>query len=1811
MDDKKYINECYDENELDDLKAIETEAESSREEDTVKSQEKKNTRLLQSTAEAEFSDVKEYPQCPFTYYEEGQVNVQLSSGNLQYDVTDFVLPGRNGFDVSIARRYDSGCANLVDMAPYVKSEKAWTGSRDNNHYTKTYGLGYGWSIVLPSIETVPYLDCSYLSLTGLAISGYDYILHLEDGRSLPIKRKSDDFDSYSLKDISIVTESGVIYHPHVANCQKNYDIIIKYKNGHKDYFKNANGDSGKRDQPEEQNFKLVIRQDKFGNTIFYDLKDWGGMTIVDTWGRTLNLAKTDQGFTWKLPGGENGKTYEISYKVNRTGNLQLQEVTNQAGYTTSYGYYNPDNYDMVMRYASKRAIGNTTDVKSRKYLLLSSINYPNNLQKKFEYQNDSDKTVLETLYGTKIANCHLLVKKDVVDGNVYNQVAYSYIRGISTGYNENLDKDVNWIGHIKSATVTRQNGIVETHTFSTTGQLTAKEVKINDILVSHSDYTYSTIFNPLVKSAEDKQYSITDPLLILEKKTEWEYSTDRKANVTKVIETYLDDPDNNQEAETTYDDYSNVIKTIRKKGSDQIAEKSKWSETLGNRVVESREIYVNEVLKEKTEYQYNDPNNPYCVTRESQHVFASGEYPGQAGGTVDTLYTYSNLQSSHSRYTHNIITRERTGIKDADGSACQSVKEEFTYDNWGRLISKKDPRNQVSTISYDSLGRVIEEVFPPVDGQRIANQSYYDDHLYYITKTDANGLKTRIQYTPFGEVQRVYQALTDKSQTDGIVLQDFRYNSWRELEKVITYDGNGTAENNIRRTECSIYDSMGRLATRTIPQVGYKEEYQYDEVFVDPENEKKYRREQKSIIGDTPGLNIVTECYIDQKGQVRKEFLAGQRTFTYNYDNCGNMIRKIDAQGKADQWEYDHANRVVKTTRTDAGQNRVTSIRYDALGNKRFSTDENGKVTEFQYDGAGRLIQMIAPFDGSGSRKVKYYYDAAGNITWEKKAQNSGWQETQYVYDARGRLSDIYQYVSSDNWIKTTYRYDVMDNVIQMRAGNTPSGEGQQVTKYTYDRMGNVLTVTDSRGGTEYFEYDKIGRKLRKTDRNGNRIEYQHDALERLVKETVSSRITGKAIKSEREYAYNKVGKLIWEASRETREGEQTVCLETRYEYNNKGEVIRQNDPGNVVKEYSYNAYGKRESFRMFHDGKANPDINLYYLYDDNCRLKQVRKGSIAGAVQAEYDYDAKGNRKALRYPQAGIETSYKYNDAGCITFMETKRNGAMISSWEYGYDVNGNLLSKMNKSGSTPITTFYRYDRLGRLTEEDYPGWKRVFYSYDAYSNRSKMMVEGKTKDEPVSVTNYEYDRDNRLEKEVRRQGKTTETYRYYYDNNGNQTFRLWEKTTPTPDYPGNVKFSGSWKREVPAVYEWRYYDGFNQLILINQDDREITYQYRGDGLRHSSTVKRLTERQQETKRLYWDGANIAAERTSQGNITCYLRGNNLIAGEKDGVVYYYILNEHGDVTQLRRKDGTCKTSYEYDAFGIEKNPKEDDENPFRYCGEYYDLSSNTYYLRARDYRPATGRFLTEDPHWHPGNMIYGDQEKKNDKHTIDMKGLSWLNSGVIMPDMEAINQSTNLYMYCMNNPIRYSDKNGEVALLAAIAIGAVAGAVISAGIELGMQLWKSKSLAEVEWGRVGIQAATGAVSGGLAASGVGIFGQIVGNAAISGISNAATQKIYTGKINTFELGVSIGVGAALGVIGGKGAYNGANKFSVSYVTQGSYLLRHDVIRYIDSDIAEKAIAETLKAITRSSAAGVLIEQVKGFTNQVVSRQNGAYLYN
>jgi len=54
---------------------------------------------------------------------------------------------------------------------------------------------------------------------------------------------------------------------------------------------------------------------------------------------------------------------------------------------------------------------------------------------------------------------------------------------------------------------------------------------------------------------------------------------------------------------------------------------------------------------------------------------------------------------------------------------------------------------------------------------------------------------------------------------------------------------------------------------------------------------------------------------------------------------------------------------------------------------------------------------------------------------------------------------------------------------------------------------------------------------------------------------------------------------------------------------------------------------------------------------------------------------------------------------------------------------------------------------------------------------------------------------------------------------------------------------------------------------------------------------------------------------------------------------------------------------SYEYDAYGNHWSVSGSTPNNMLYKGEEYDSNLGLYYLRARYYNPATGRFMSRDP--------------------------------------------------------------------------------------------------------------------------------------------------------------------------------------------------------------------------------------------------------
>lgn len=78
--------------------------------------------------------------------------------------------------------------------------------------------------------------------------------------------------------------------------------------------------------------------------------------------------------------------------------------------------------------------------------------------------------------------------------------------------------------------------------------------------------------------------------------------------------------------------------------------------------------------------------------------------------------------------------------------------------------------------------------------------------------------------------------------------------------------------------------------------------------------------------------------------------------------------------------------------------------------------------------------------------------------------------------------------------------------------------------------------------------------------------------------------------------------------------------------------------------------------------------------------------------------------------------------------------------------------------------------------------------------------------------------------------------------------------------------------------------------------------------------------------------------------------------------VTSYYGYDAQGNVRQLTDAAGVVTDTYDYDAYGNLVNHTGTTPNVYLYRGERYDPDMGMYYMRARWYNPATGRFMSRD---------------------------------------------------------------------------------------------------------------------------------------------------------------------------------------------------------------------------------------------------------
>ena len=469
-------------------------------------------------------------------------------------------------------------------------------------------------------------------------------------------------------------------------------------------------------------------------------------------------------------------------------------------------------------------------------------------------------------------------------------------------------------------------------------------------------------------------------------------------------------------------------------------------------------------------------------------------------------------------------------------------------------------------------------------------------------------------------------------------------------------------------------------------------------------------------------------------------------TTKYTYDDRGNKISEVYANGAKKTYEYNNRNLVVKTQSYDKeGTKTLTSrYRYDDKGQLSEMTDYRVssetetayRYTEYSYDTRGRITtfaeisQNAQPTaDDIKAHQIRYTYNENGNLSKVSyPTTKDGIQSLSYIYDENGWLQEIKGELHSKGQttekVLRSYSYDAYGKVKEIKDYRNRLKNGAQAVQkiYTYDSFDRVkeMTYTDLETGkvmeSYQYSYDKNSNITKKTQVNNYPKEdadkvnetksYTYDTLGRLTKTVTTDHNKDDKTKTVT-YTYDNVGNRL-------KEDDGTTT--TSYTYNGldqlKTSTKEKRTAVDEVRQYSYDANGNQTDVKNTKTGQTES-----YTYDAENRLSKVAVTDKDGktAVIQQNRYNGEGQR--IQKVEGSKTTNYYYQD-GVVSYTtdgensQTSQNligtdGNILATQRYGSDhtdyllynkdIQGSSTSLVKENGSADAT--YQYTDFGETT--------------------------------------------------------------------------------------------------------------------------------------------------------------------------------------------------------------------------------------------------------------------------------------------------------------------------------------------------------------------------------------------------------------------------------------------------------------------------------------------------------------------------------
>ncbi|MBX2997110.1 MAG: Ig-like domain-containing protein [Caldilineaceae bacterium] len=760
-----------------------------------------------------------------------------------------------------------------------------------------------------------------------------------------------------------------------------------------------------------------------------------------------------------------------------------------------------------------------------------------------------------------------------------------------------------------------------------------------------------------------------------------------------------------------------------------------------------------------------------------------------------------------------IYTYDLAGNKLSETDANGHVTR-YTYDKLYRLTAQTNAAGQVSTFAYDRAGNrtqsknltsglTVETTYDAINrplvktetvpgggedgGVAIYTTRYeYLDSDNTVIVTNPAGSKTR---TDHDGLDRIYRTVIDDGGLNLTTTYTFdasgnvaTMSDAQNGDVDVTYEYDGL-NRKIRATyvaasglegavtERFYYDADGNRSRR-IDGRGIDFRWSYDafnrertaSVIESISNGGAALIMSENVYNDTQdarGLYSITTYDANRNATVTWFDGLGRPVEIDDPDADGLMIAlydgvnkrgEIDKLGNRFVYTYDSLNRLVKTEEFDGeGDPQGTiAMQYLDADRQTIQTDRRGIETITQQDALGRVIEtrrrgldMAAHYGASEIRLERYEYDGVGNVVLYTDANGN---QARSVYDGANR------------------------KIRHIEGVGTPV---EATTTWTYDNVGNILTVKDGRvHGGAYdvrYTYDARYRLIISTDGEGHVIRFAYDADDNLIQITEAL-----GEKYATRYVYDELVALL--AVDESLRGVDGVQAGvTRYAYDGNRNKIAQQDANGNLTTYKYDALNRQTDLYQ-HTVAGNLGIHPQAtpMPRGSDPAGSFFYGAAGGdentALHWRYEYDGNDNRTLTEDP-AGQQVIVAYDHLGrMITKSYTRPTQANLDfqmlSVSYTYDANGNILTtaeqKTLNGAAISESSIYTYDPLDRVqtrTRVDHDGRsKTVQYDYDRLGNRIAV------RDADGLVTSYTYDGRNRLETVTTEAGVTV--YTWWPDN-------------------------------------------------------------------------------------------------------------------------------------------------------------------------------------------------------------------------------------------------------------------------------------------------------------------------------------------------------------------------------------------------------------------------------------------------------------